>query len=68
MKMNYILIGLLVISAVTAGFLFSDPERARDYAEMRQSVAFSPATQDMLLGILVLAIGGYLAWSYLKKD
>jgi hypothetical protein len=68
MKLNYIFLGLLAVSAVTAGFLFSDPERAREYAEMRQSVSFSPAAQDLILGVVVLVIGGYLAWSYLKKD
>jgi hypothetical protein len=68
MKTNYLLLGLLTLSAVTAAFLFSDPERAREYAEMRRSVSFSPAAQDIILGVVILVIGGYLAWSYLKKD
>jgi hypothetical protein len=68
MKLNYIFLGLLAVSAVTAAFLFSDPEKAREYAEMRRSVSFSPAAQDIILGVVVLVIGGYLAWSYLRKD
>jgi hypothetical protein len=68
MKLNYVLLGLLALSAVIAAFLFSDPQRAQEYADMRRSVSFSPEMQDLLLGVLALGIGGYVAWTYFKKD
>jgi hypothetical protein len=68
MRLNWILLALLALSAVLSAYLFSDPQRAQDYAQMQREVSFSPATQDVLLGLLVLAIGGYVAWSYFKRD
>lgn len=68
MKTNWLLFGLLALSVVLAALWFADPDQAQRAAEARRAVGFDVATQEILLLLGALAIGGYLVWDWLKRD
>ena len=68
MKPNYVLIGLLALTVVVAAFLFSDPEAARRYAEMQRDAVLPESVKEVVIALLALVIGGYVAWHYTKRD
>jgi hypothetical protein len=68
MRASYVILGLCVLLVVVGAFALNDPDAASRYAEMRRSVTLSPDTQDVVMTLIALGIGGYLGWHLLKRD
>jgi lipopolysaccharide export system protein LptC len=62
MRLNYLIIGLLAISAVLGIYMSGNPEHAQRLAEMRRSAAFTGETRDMVLLLAAIGIGGFIAY------
>lgn len=68
MKPNYILFGLLALTVVVAAYFFSDPEQARRYAEMQRDAILPESVKEVVIALLALVIGGYVAWQFTKRN
>ena len=68
MRPNYILFGLLALIVVVSAFWFSDPDQARRYAEMQRNAVLPESVKEVVIALLALVIGGYVAWQFTKRD
>lgn len=62
MRPNRWLLILSVVAAVIAAFALSDPERLGRLVATRREAMLSPEGKDIVTGLIVLAVGAYLAW------
>lgn len=67
MRMNYLILGLVALSAVIGLIVFRDPERAAAQAQMYRDAALSPDAKQAGLLLIALAIGGYVAYLTISR-
>ena len=66
---RWILPALLVVIAIASIYALSNPEMAGRYAQAQRDSQLSTDGKDIAMGLIALAIGGYLAWFFLiRKD
>jgi hypothetical protein len=59
---TYLILGLLVLSAVLGMYVSSDPEQAERMARMSREAAFTGEARDMVLLLLAVGIGGFIVY------
>jgi hypothetical protein len=62
MRPTYIILILLVLSAVIGIYMSGDPGYSERMTQMRRDAAFSGEARDMVLLVLALGIGGFVAY------
>ncbi len=62
MRINYLILGLVTLSAVVGLFVSRDPERSAALSQMYRDAALSPDAKQAVLILLALAIGGFVAY------
>jgi LPXTG-motif cell wall-anchored protein len=67
MKLNYLFLGLLVLTAVVGLWATGDPERAGRLAQAQRDAALTGETRQIALTLLAVAIGGFIAYMALKR-
>ena len=67
MRPAYLILGLLVLSAVIGIAVSGDPERAGQLSEMRRNMALTGETRDLVLLAGTIAIGGFIAYLTLTR-
>ena len=66
-KLNWIIIGLVTLLAVASIAMMGDAEHAQKLAQAQRDASLSPGARDIVMGVLALSIGGYLAWYFLIR-
>jgi hypothetical protein len=67
MRTNYILLGLVTLIAVVGMFMTFSPEHSERLSEMHRNVGFQGESRDMVLLLLALGIGGFIAYLTLSR-
>ena len=62
MRYTYLILGLVTLVAVLSMFMGSDPEHAARLDRARRDAAFTGETRDMVLLLLALGVGGFVAY------
>ena len=69
MKLSRGLLILSVIAALIAAYGLSDPDRLARLAQARREAMLGAESKEILLGLIILAIGAYLAWfTFFRRD
>ena len=66
-RTRWIFFGLIAVFMVALIYVSSDPEMSGRYAQAVRDAQLSTEVKDLVLGGLVIAIGGYLAWFLLVR-
>lgn len=64
---RWIIVGLLLVFAISSMYVFSNPDMAARYGDAVRDSALSTPNKDLLMCGLVVVIGGYLAWFLFKR-
>jgi len=69
MKFSRGLLILSVIAALIAAYGLSDHDRLARFLQARREAVLSAEAKEIVLGLIVLAIGAYLAWfTFFRRD
>lgn len=67
MRTNYLLLGLVALTAVIGLGLSGSPDQADGLARMRSEAAFTGEAREIALGVLALGLAGFIAVLTLKR-
>ena len=62
MRINYLLLGLITLTAVIGIYMMGNPEHAERLSQMRRDVGFQGETREIVLTVLALGIGAFIAY------
>ena len=62
MRMNYIILGLLAISAIVGIYMSSDPQQSERLSQMYRDAALTGDARNMALFLLAVVIGGFILY------
>jgi hypothetical protein len=66
-RRGWLILGLAALSIVLGLIMTSDPEHAGRLAEARRDAAFTGESRDMVLMLLALGVGGFIAYLALTR-
>jgi hypothetical protein len=62
MRPNYLILGLLVLTAVVGIWMSSDPQQAERLSQMYRDAAFTGETRELVLILAAVGIGGFIIY------
>jgi hypothetical protein len=62
MRPRFLILGLLVLIAVVGLFMTTDPQHAERMAQMDREARFTGETRDMVLLLMAIGLGGFIAY------
>ena len=62
MRINYLLLGLITLTAVISIYMMGNPEQADRLSQMSREVGFKGEARELALTVLALGIGGFIAY------
>jgi hypothetical protein len=66
-RRGWLILSLAALSIVLGLIMTSDPEHAGQLAQARRDAAFSGESRDMVLMLLALGVGGFIAYLALTR-
>ncbi len=67
MRTTYILLGLVTVAILIGMFMSFSPEHSERLAEMHRNVGFKGESRDMVLLLLALGLGGFIAYLTMRR-
>jgi len=67
MRTTYVLLGLVTVAMLIGMFMSFTPEHSERLAEMHRNVGFKGESRDMLLLLLALGLGGFIAYLTMRR-
>ena len=67
MRTTYILIGLVLLISIVGMFMSYSPEHSERLSEMHRNVGFKGESRDMVLLLLALGLGGFIAYLTMRR-
>ena len=67
MQRRWIILSLVTLAVVISLFLGADPEHAQRLDQMRRDAAFTGESREIVLLLLALGIGGFIAYLTLGR-
>ena len=67
MKTTYILLGLVTVATLIGMFMTFSPEHGERMAEMHRGVGFRGESRDIVLLLLALGLGGFIAYLTMRR-
>ena len=62
MKINYLLLGLITLTAVLGMYMMGNPDQAERLSQMSRHVGLTGETRELALTALALGIGAFIAY------
>ena len=62
MKINYLILGLITLTAVIAIYMMGNPEQADRLSQMSRDVGFKGETRELALTAVALGLGAFIAY------
>ena len=62
MRVNYLILGLIAVTAVIGTYMMGNPEQAERLSQMSRNVGFSGQTREAALTIVALGLGAFIAY------
>jgi hypothetical protein len=66
-RANWLLLGLVTLIAVAGLYMSTDPEQAARLDQMRRDAALTGETRDVVLLLLVVGLGGFIAYLTMSR-
>jgi hypothetical protein len=67
MRTTYVLLGLVTVAMLIGMFMSFSPEHSERLAEMHRNVGFKGESRDMVLLLLALGLGGFIAYLTMRR-
>ncbi len=67
MRLNYLLLALIAITAVNGTYMMGNPDQASRLSEMSRNVGFTGETREVALTALALGLGAFIAYLALSR-
>ncbi len=67
MRTTYILIGLVTVAMLIGMVMSYSPEHSERLSEMHRNVGFKGESRDMVLLLLAVGLGGFIAYLTLTR-
>jgi hypothetical protein len=64
---RYLILGLVTVAAIISLVVSSDPERAQQLSELDNAAAFTDDTRDMVILLIAVGLGGFIAYLTLTR-
>ncbi len=62
MKINYLILGLVTLTAVLSIYMMGNPEHAERLSQMSRDVGLKGEAREMALTVLALGLGAFIAY------
>jgi hypothetical protein len=62
MRINYLLLGLIALTAVLGIYMMGSPDQAGRLSEMSRNVGFTGETREIALTALALGLGAFIVY------
>ncbi len=67
MRLNYLLLGLIALTAVIGIYMMGSPDQAGRLSEMSRNVGFTGETREVALTAIALGLGAFIAYLALSR-
>jgi hypothetical protein len=67
MRSTYLILGLVALITVVGLFMGGSPEHAERMAQASRDAAFGPESRQIVLVLLALGLGGFIAYLTLTR-
>ena len=67
MRINYLILALITVSALVGLFVSRDPERSAALSQMYNDAALSGDAKQAALILIALAVGGFIAYTMISR-
>jgi hypothetical protein len=62
MRINYLILGLVAVTAVLGIYMMGNPDQAGRLSEMSRNVGFTGETREIALTALALGLGAFIVY------
>ena len=62
MKINYLILGLVTLTAVLSIYMMGNPEHAERLSQMSRDVGLKGEARELALTVLALGLGAFIAY------
>ena len=62
MRINYLLLGLITLTAVISMYMMSNPDQAESLSQMSRDAGFQGGTREFALTAVALGLGAFIAY------
>jgi hypothetical protein len=67
MRINYLILGLITVTAVIGMYMMGDPERGENLSRMSREVGLTGETREIALTALALGLGAFIAYLAISR-
>jgi hypothetical protein len=67
MRINYLLLGLITLTAVLGMYMMGNPDQAERLSQMSRHVGFTGETRELALTAVALGIGAFIAYLAISR-
>ena len=67
MRLNYLLLGLIALTAVIGTYMMGNPDQAGRLSQMSRDVGLTGETREVALTTLALGLGAFIAYLALSR-
>ena len=62
MRINYLILGLITLTAILGMYMMGNPEQADRLSQMSRGVAFTGEARELALTAIALGLGAFIAY------
>ncbi len=62
MRINYLLLGLITLTAVLGLYMMGNPDQAERLSQMSRDVGFKGEARELALTVVAVGIGAFIAY------
>jgi hypothetical protein len=62
MKINYLILGLVTLTAVLSIYMMGNPEQAEKFSQMSRDIGLTGESREMALTALAIGLGAFIAY------
>ena len=67
MRINYLLLGLITLTAVLGMYMMGNPDQAERLSQMSRQVGLTGDTRELALTAVALGIGAFIAYLAISR-
>ena len=62
MRINYLILGLVTLTAIIGMYMMGNPEQADRLSQMSREIGFKGEARELALTVVALGLGGFIAY------